>query len=131
MGYFSRIARVLSQATEVVLDALTPARPRRRCDRADARAYRPERWLYAIDPNQLFEYDESAGPQVNGLFGLAGGGLAIDGPNGQYESTSRAETDGPNCSDYQRYLRGQGYDVKQGPNPNGDMFWIEDGSPFF
>ncbi len=47
------------------------------------------------------------------------------------ERPSRAETDGPNCEDYQKYLLGQGYDVKQGPNPDGDQFWIEHGNPFF
>jgi hypothetical protein len=31
----------------------------------------------------------------------------------------------------QKYLRGQGYDVKQGPDPEGDEFWIEHGNPFF
>ena len=50
--------------------------------------------------------------------------------NGE-QRPSRAETDGPNCADYQKYIRGQGYDVKQGPNPDGDQFWIEHGTPFF
>jgi hypothetical protein len=100
-------------------------------DTIDAHIGGPQRWLYATDPDQLFDYDEAGGPVVTGLFGLQGGGVAIDGPDGNYERASRAETDGPNCADYQKYLRGQGYDVKQGPNPDGDMFWIEHGNAFF
>jgi hypothetical protein len=96
----------------------------------DAHIGGPQRWLFATDPDQLFDYDESGGPLVAGLFGLQGGGVDIDGPDGPNERASRAETDGPNCADYQRYLRGQGYDVKQGPNPDGDMFWIEHGNVF-
>ncbi|HTU94359.1 MAG TPA: putative Ig domain-containing protein [Solirubrobacteraceae bacterium] len=101
-------------------------------DPVDTHIGGPEQWLLAVPEDELFDYDESAGTEVKGLFGFAGGDLAYKGPyaNGE-ERPSRAETDGPNCSDYQRYLRGQGYDVKQGPNPDGDQFWIEDGNPFF
>jgi hypothetical protein len=97
----------------------------------DAHIGGPERWLYATSPDQLFDYDEADGNQFNGVFGLAGADVAITGPNGHYEGPSRAETDGPNCLGYGEYLDGQGYSVKQGPNPDGDMFWIEHGNPFF
>jgi hypothetical protein len=101
-------------------------------DPVDTHIGGPEQWLRAVPEDELFDYDESAGTEIKGLFGFAGGDLAYKGPfaNGE-ERPSRAETDGPNCSDYQRYLRGQGYDVKQGPNPDGDQFWIEHGNPFF
>jgi hypothetical protein len=101
-------------------------------DPVDTHIGGPEQWLRAVPEDDLFDYDESAGTEVKGAFGFAGGDLAFKGPyaNGE-ERPSRAETDGPNCADYQKYLRGQGYDVKQGPNPEGDQFWIEHGNPFF
>jgi hypothetical protein len=101
-------------------------------DPVDTHIGGPEQWLLAVPPDELFDYDESAGTEVKGAFGFAGGDLAYKGPysNGE-ERPSRAETDGPNCAGYQAYLRGQGYDVKQGPNPEGDEFWIEHGNPFF
>lgn len=101
-------------------------------DPVDTHIGGPEQWLRAVPEDELFDYDESAGTEVKGLFGFAGGDLAYKGPfaNGE-ERPSRAETDGPNCADYQKYLRGQGYDVKQSPNPDGDEFWIEHGNPFF
>ncbi len=70
-------------------------------------------WLDAADPAT------SAG-DVTGLFGLQGEAL----PSGR--SPHRAETDGPNCGDYGAYLLGQGFDVKQGPDPDGDDFWVVD-----
>jgi hypothetical protein len=101
-------------------------------DPVDTHIGGPEQWLRAVPEDELFDYDESAGTEIKGAFGFAGGDLAYKGPysNGE-ERPSRAETDGPNCAGYQAYLRGQGYDVKQGPNPEGDEFWIEHGNPFF
>jgi hypothetical protein len=101
-------------------------------DPVDTHIGGPEQWLQAVPEDELFDYDESAGTEIKGAFGFAGGDLAYKGPyaNGE-ERPSRAETDGPNCAGYQAYLRGQGYDVKQGPDPEGDQFWIEHGNPFF
>jgi hypothetical protein len=100
-------------------------------DPTDARIGGPTQWLYATTADDLFGEDESGGNEVYGPFGLVGGDLDINGPGGSTLAASRAETDGPNCEDYQKYLLGQGYDVKQGPNPDNDMFWIEHGTPAY
>jgi hypothetical protein len=55
----------------------------------------------------------------HGLFGLSGDGL---GGNSVDSAFWRATTDGPNCLDYQKYLLGQGFDVKQWPTSPAD--WI-------
>lgn len=60
------------------------------------------------------EPDTSGG--VTGLFNL--GGFPIPGGH----VPRRAVTRGPNCLDYQRYLLGQGFDVKQ-YDPN-DIQWV-------
>jgi hypothetical protein len=95
----------------------------------DSRIGGPNRWLYAANPDDLFDEDESGGVQVNGLFGLAGGDL--NHTDDKYVSPHRAALQGPNCSDYGKYLDGQGYDIKQEPGPDTGDFWIEGGNAFF
>jgi hypothetical protein len=97
----------------------------------DAAIGSPQMWLFATTPDQLFDYDEAGGNPVNGLFGMAGGGLDISGPDGQYESAHRAATEGPNCGAYGAYLDGQGYSVKQVSDLGTATAWLGGGSAFF
>jgi hypothetical protein len=97
----------------------------------DAQIGPPQGWLFATTPDQLFDYDEAGGTQVNGLFGMAGGGLDISGPSGQTQSAHRAATEGPNCGGYGAYLDGQGYSVKQVADLGTATSWLGGGSAFF
>ena len=56
---------------------------------------------------------------ITGLFGLTGLREAV--PLLESEP-HRAETIGPNCAAYQKYLLGENYDVKQAPTDQPD--WI-------